>query len=229
MPRLVLVVDDEPLVLDVTAAMLEDLGCEVITAASGNDALHKLSMNGRIEILITDINMPGMHGYELAEKAKRMRATKGARSRRKQTKTMKSALRSAEVTDAELAQGMIARMFAGESDIAIQFTGAVGPQVIIPDSASGSQNLVSRANVDVPIWVEFKVAPGKSAIVVLAEVPHRDVRRNLFANDPRKELPGTVGQICSETFGFETHAFTGSIDHRLRGNDLIVGSRRRRP
>ena len=53
--------------------MLEDLGCEVITAANGNDALHKLSMDGRIEILITDINMPGMDGYELTERAKRLR------------------------------------------------------------------------------------------------------------------------------------------------------------
>ena len=45
----------------------------MITAANGNDALYKLSMDGRIEILITDINMPGMDGYELAEKAKRVR------------------------------------------------------------------------------------------------------------------------------------------------------------
>ena len=73
MSRLVLAVDDDPLVLDVTASMLEDLGCEVVTAANGNDALHHLSMNGRIEILITDINMPGMDGYELTEKAKRIR------------------------------------------------------------------------------------------------------------------------------------------------------------
>ena len=73
MSRLVLVVDDEPLVRDITAAMLEDFGCEVITAAGGNDALEKLSINRRIEILITDINMPGMNGYELAERAKRIR------------------------------------------------------------------------------------------------------------------------------------------------------------
>ena len=53
--------------------MLEDLGCEVITATGGTDALEKLSTNPRIEILITDINMPGMDGYELAERAKRMR------------------------------------------------------------------------------------------------------------------------------------------------------------
>jgi two-component system cell cycle response regulator CpdR len=72
-PRLVLVVDDEPAVLDVTASMLEDLGCEVVTAADGNDALQKLSINHRIEILITDVNMPGMNGYELTERATRIR------------------------------------------------------------------------------------------------------------------------------------------------------------
>ena len=36
--RTVLVVDDDPLVLEVTADMLKDLGCEVVTAASGMDA-----------------------------------------------------------------------------------------------------------------------------------------------------------------------------------------------
>ena len=71
--RLVLVVDDEPLILDLTASMLEDLGCEVTTAVNGHDALQKLSIDRRIEILITDLNMPGMSGYELAERAKRMR------------------------------------------------------------------------------------------------------------------------------------------------------------
>jgi two-component system cell cycle response regulator CpdR len=71
--RLVLVVDDEPEVLFVIASMLEELGCAVVTAATGNDALQKLSMDCRIEILITDINMPGMDGYELAETASRAR------------------------------------------------------------------------------------------------------------------------------------------------------------
>lgn len=74
MSRVVLVVDDEPQVLQITASMLEENGCEVVTAGNGADALQKLSADERIEILITDINMPGMDGYELAEKATRMRA-----------------------------------------------------------------------------------------------------------------------------------------------------------
>jgi two-component system, cell cycle response regulator CpdR len=71
--RVVLVVDDEPLVLDVTASMLEDLGCEAITATDGQEALEKLADHPHIDVLITDINMPGMDGYELAERAKQMR------------------------------------------------------------------------------------------------------------------------------------------------------------
>lgn len=72
MSRTVLVVDDEPLVLEVTATMLEDLGCSVVTAGSGGEALAVLSENHQIEILITD-NMPGMDGYELADQAARIR------------------------------------------------------------------------------------------------------------------------------------------------------------
>ncbi len=73
MSRMVLVVDDDPLVLDLTASMLEDLGCEVVAASGAQDALEKLAGNQRIEILITDVNMPGMDGYELAEAARRKR------------------------------------------------------------------------------------------------------------------------------------------------------------
>jgi two-component system cell cycle response regulator CpdR len=73
MARAVLIVDDEPLILEVTVEMLEDLGCDVVTAANAAEALAKLVADQRIEILITDINMPGMSGYELAEKAKQTR------------------------------------------------------------------------------------------------------------------------------------------------------------
>jgi CheY-like chemotaxis protein len=74
MARTVLVVDDEPLVLEVIATMLEDLGCRVVTATTAVEALSKLSADQQISILITDVNMPGMSGYELAEAASRKRS-----------------------------------------------------------------------------------------------------------------------------------------------------------
>ena len=73
MARTVLVVDDDPLVLEVTAAMLDDLGCDVVTASTGKQALELLFAHQRIEILITDVNMPVMGGHELVERAKRLR------------------------------------------------------------------------------------------------------------------------------------------------------------
>jgi two-component system, cell cycle response regulator CpdR len=53
--------------------MLEDLGCHVIRATSGPEALERLESNDQISILITDINMPRMDGHELAERATRLR------------------------------------------------------------------------------------------------------------------------------------------------------------
>src|SRR4051794_29894142 len=75
MAHTVLVVDDDAAVLDVIACMLEDLGCEVVCAHSGDEALEILSRQQNVSILITDINMPGMDGHELAERATRIRPT----------------------------------------------------------------------------------------------------------------------------------------------------------
>jgi CheY-like chemotaxis protein len=61
----VLVVDDDNLVLMNTAAMLEDLGHEVVEAASGEQALRALRRGRQIDLVITDQLMPGMTGTQL--------------------------------------------------------------------------------------------------------------------------------------------------------------------
>jgi PAS domain S-box-containing protein len=62
-----LVVDDDPVVLQQVAAMLVTLGVkEVLTASNGHDALQLLSeKNGDLEALICDLSMPAMDGVEL--------------------------------------------------------------------------------------------------------------------------------------------------------------------
>jgi two-component system, cell cycle response regulator CpdR len=75
MAHTVLLVDDDAAVLVVIACMLEDLGCEVVCAHGGHEALEILSRQQNVSILITDINMPGMDGHELAERATRSRPT----------------------------------------------------------------------------------------------------------------------------------------------------------
>jgi PAS domain S-box-containing protein len=66
-PISVLVVDDDLLVLDSIAAMLDDLGHAVIEARSGEEAVRLLPRMPKIDIVVTDYAMPGMNGLQLAE------------------------------------------------------------------------------------------------------------------------------------------------------------------
>lgn len=60
---LVLVVDDEAPVLDITESMLRHLGYEVISARSGSEALTSFrARTGEIDLVILDMVMPGMGG-----------------------------------------------------------------------------------------------------------------------------------------------------------------------
>jgi CheY-like chemotaxis protein len=69
----ILLVDDEPSILEMTASILKELGCEVICATDPREALAKLADDPRIEGLVTDVQMPGMDGYSLVDKAKQIR------------------------------------------------------------------------------------------------------------------------------------------------------------
>ena len=64
---IVLVVDDEPALINLVKMTLEAGGYEVLTASSGLQALEQYgNPNDRIDLLLTDIHMPRMNGAELA-------------------------------------------------------------------------------------------------------------------------------------------------------------------
>ena len=63
----VLVVDDDPLALLNTAAMLEDFGHTVVQASSGPEAMEAIVRVSNIDLVVTDQAMPGMTGVELAD------------------------------------------------------------------------------------------------------------------------------------------------------------------
>jgi len=66
----VLVVDDEEDLLELAQLHLEELGYTVVTAANGHQALAMLAENACVDLLFSDVVMPGgMNGYELAEHA----------------------------------------------------------------------------------------------------------------------------------------------------------------
>jgi CheY-like chemotaxis protein len=61
----ILVVDDDALAGEMTAAVLEGLGHEVLLAEDGMDAVSKLNADEAIEMVISDMNMPMVSGIDL--------------------------------------------------------------------------------------------------------------------------------------------------------------------
>jgi CheY-like chemotaxis protein len=69
MKKRVLVVDDEEGIRLLYKEELEEEGCEVEIAASGEEAIEKLESDS-IDLVLLDIKMPGMDGIEVLRKVK---------------------------------------------------------------------------------------------------------------------------------------------------------------
>ena len=66
----ILVVDDEPALVELARESLEALGYRVLTASDGRQALERLAEEPTIDLLFSDVVMPGgINGYELAKQA----------------------------------------------------------------------------------------------------------------------------------------------------------------
>lgn len=65
----ILVVDDEPEMVDILKLMLEAAGYEVAAALSGNECLAKVGKN-RFDLILLDIRMPNMDGWETLRRMK---------------------------------------------------------------------------------------------------------------------------------------------------------------
>jgi len=71
MNRKFLVVDDSASMRQLVSFTIKDAGYDVSVAENGKDALVKLS-NGKVDMVITDLNMPEMDGIELIKKLRAM-------------------------------------------------------------------------------------------------------------------------------------------------------------
>jgi PAS domain S-box-containing protein len=69
----VMVVDDEATVRSVIAEVLSELGYQVVEAADGAAALRLLHAPGRVDLLVTDVGLPGLNGRQLAEAGRQRR------------------------------------------------------------------------------------------------------------------------------------------------------------
>jgi PAS domain S-box-containing protein len=68
-PRHILLIDDDPTVRRTMAELLQEVGHSVVVAEGGAEGLAHLGQN-RVDLVITDLGMPGMTGWEVARAVK---------------------------------------------------------------------------------------------------------------------------------------------------------------
>lgn len=69
----VLIVEDDPAVRALVSEVLGELGYTFIEAGEASDAVPILESGQRIDLLISDVGLPGMNGRQLAEIARQLR------------------------------------------------------------------------------------------------------------------------------------------------------------
>jgi CheY-like chemotaxis protein len=62
----ILIIDDDPVILKVIATLLERNGWNIEMAQNGNEGIQRFD-DGRVDVVITDITMPGASGNQVAE------------------------------------------------------------------------------------------------------------------------------------------------------------------
>jgi len=92
----VLVVDDDDDVRAVTAAALEHCGFHVIEAASAPEALRLIDETEEIDLVLTDVVMPGVSGFHVV---------RGAEKRRPGIKVLVTSAYAEGLVDAQLPPG----------------------------------------------------------------------------------------------------------------------------
>jgi CheY-like chemotaxis protein len=126
-PASVLLVEDEPLISDIAAEALQEQGFEVAAVPNASDALRRLQGGAQVDILFTDINLPGgMDGAALARRARELRPglpviyTSGRRSALDRLHAVEGAMFVAKPYDpfdvGRLLQHLVAANRSGERD-----------------------------------------------------------------------------------------------------------------
>ncbi len=223
----VLLVDDEPNYLVVLSELLLDEGFEVFTASNGNEGL-KIVEEVDLDLVITDMQMPGMDGFEFLDKIKQY------------AKNLPVIIITAfaEIDKAVEAMRLgafsyLAKPFSN-NELLINIQKAVQHYSLIRENSrlrdeikgkSGFGGMVGKNPKMLQVYELIeKVSPTHASVLITGEsgTGKELVAKAIHRNSPRKLEP-FIALNCaalsenlleSEIFGHEKGAFTGAVAMR---------------
>ncbi len=227
MKRTVLVVDDEQNMQAVMRMVLEGVGHEVLVADSGEAALTHIP-NPNLDVVLTDLRMPGMGGEEFVVRCRKERPDVPVI-----IVTAHGTIRSAVKSIHDGAADYLTKPFEPEQ-LEIAVHNAIKLRDILRENvrlkaevseSRGTKRLAGESRVAQQLLEEIRrVAPYRTGVLITGEsgTGKELVARTVHELSPRRERPW-VALNCSaiprdlmesELFGYVKGAFTGATHNR---------------
>ena len=219
----ILVVDDEAIQREIVRDILEDQGCDVVASGSAADALDYIKMSA-VDVVLTDLRMPGMDGVELLQQIKEIDS--------EIVVVVITAYGSVESAVDAMKKGAYHYLSKplGKDELTLVVERALKNKRLADENRSLRQelreryefhNIIGRSQrMQYVFNMIEKVAPSESTVIIYGEsgTGKELVARALHAHSKRKDqkflavncaaIPDTL--LESEMFGYEKGAFTGA-------------------